>query len=89
MKNKFNQQQMKGYYNDYWYKITNNGFDEDGDENILIQIYKDNICIYDKWNYCYCGRPYKKYFHRHIKRIHKQICDYIDRRIIPLVNDNQ
>lgn len=48
MKNKFNLQQMKGYYNDYWYKITNNGFNEDGDENLLIQIYKDNICIYDK-----------------------------------------
>lgn len=76
--NKFNLSQLKGYYNNFTYKVELKGFDEDGDEHIQIRIFNPNniqIAICD--NFYHGKRPFKKYFHRHIKYFVSDINFYI------------
>ena len=76
--NKFNLSQLKGYYDNFTYKVKLKGFDEDGDQCIDIYIFNPNgthIATYIK---AYHGkRPFKKYFHRHIKELVSEMYSYI------------
>lgn len=76
--NKFNLLQLKGYCNNFTYKVKLKGFDIDGDECIDIYIFNPNgiqIALYSK---SYHGKhPFKKYFHRHIKELVSEMYFYI------------
>ena len=76
--NKFNLSQLKGYCNNFTYKVKLKGFDEDGDQCIDIYVFNSNgthIATYIK---AYHGkRPFKKYFHRYIKELVSEMYSYI------------
>ena len=76
--NKFNLSQLKGYCNNFTYKVKLKGFDKDGDQCIDIYIFNPNgthIATYIK---AYHGkRPFKKYFHRYIKELVSEMYSYI------------
>ena len=76
--NKFNLSQLKGYSNNFTYKVKLKGFDEDGDQRIDIYIFNPNGIHIATYNKAYHGkRSFKKYFHRHIKELVSEMYFYI------------
>jgi len=76
--NKFNLSQLKGYCNNFTYKVKLKGFDKDGDQYIDIYIFNPNGTHIATYNKAYHGkRPFKKYFHRHVKEFVSEMYFYI------------